>query len=88
MLRVRAGPKALRAIGGSYRETARERKLTGRNTLPAVRRTKGLSKSREEPAGGGPAHPPPEAEGRGEGKGANSAPETASLPNGKQDSSF
>ena len=55
----------------------RERKLTGPNTLPAFGRTKGLSKS-----GGasrlrtGPA--PPEAGGRGEGKGANSAPEAAS----------
>ena len=54
----------------------RERKLTGRNTRPADRRTKGLSKSREELACGGPA--PPEAGGKGEGKGANSAPETAS----------
>ena len=59
----------------------RERKLTGRNTLLAVRRTKGLIKSREELAGCGPAWPspaPPEAGGRGEGKGANSAPKMAS----------
>ena len=50
------------------------------NTLPAIRRTKeGLSNSGEELAGCRPAHPPPEAGGRGEGKGANSAPETAST---------
>ena len=35
-----------------------------------------LSNSTEELAGG-TAHPPPEAGGRGEGKGANSAPERA-----------
>ena len=39
---------------------------------------KGLSNSREELSGCGPAHPPPEAGGRGEGKGTNLAPETAS----------
>ena len=47
----------------------------------AVRRTKGLSKSREKLAGCGPAWPSPtlpEAGGRGEGKGANSAPKMAS----------
>ena len=55
----------------------RERKLTGLNTLPAVRRTKGLSKSRgASRLRTGPAQP--EAGGRGEGKGANSAPKTAS----------
>ena len=54
----------------------RERKLTGSNTLPAVHRTKGRSKSRGAsrlqicPA-------PPEAGSRGEGKGAGSAPRTA-----------
>ena len=37
----------------------------------------GLRNSREGPAGSGPAHPPPEAEGREEWKGANSAPEMA-----------
>ena len=47
----------------------RERKLTGLNTLLAVCRTKGLSNSREELASSGLAHPPLEAEGRGEGKG-------------------
>ena len=44
--------------------------------------------TREEPAGCGPAHPPPEAGGRGEGKGANVAPEMAPLPKGKQAPSF
>ena len=43
----------------------------------AVLRIKGLSNSREELAGCRLAHPPPEAGGRGEGKGANSAPEMA-----------
>ena len=38
----------------------------------------GLSNSREELAGSGLAHPPPEAEGRGEGNQAKSAPEMAS----------
>ena len=37
-----------------------------------------MSDSREELASCGPDHPPPEAAGRGKGKGANSAPETAS----------
>ena len=44
----------------------RERKLTGPNTLPAVRRTKGLSKSIEELAGCGPPSP---AGGRKQGGG-------------------
>ena len=49
---------------------AREReKINQLNTLPAICRTKGLSNSREELAGGGPAHPPLEARGRGEEKG-------------------
>ena len=59
-------------------DSKRERKLTGPNTLPAVSRTKGLSNSKEELAGCGPAHLPPEVGGRGKGKGANSAPETVS----------
>ena len=66
----------------------RERKLTGLNTLLAVCRTKGLSNSREELASSGLAHPPLEAEGRGEGKGANSTPETGPLPHCKQACSF
>ena len=37
----------------------------------------GLSNSTEELASGGPAHPPLEAGGRGEGKRATSAPEMA-----------
>ena len=48
------------------------------NTLSAVRRTKELSNSREEPASSGLAHPAPEAGGGvGEGKVANLAPEMA-----------
>ena len=38
-------------------DSKRERKLTGLNTLLAVRRTKGPSKSREELAGYLPAQP-------------------------------
>ena len=52
----------------------RERKLIGRNTLPAFHRTKGPSKSREELAGCGPAQP---CRRQGEGKGAGLAPEMA-----------
>ena len=60
-------------------DSERERKLTSPNTLRPVCRTKvELSHPREELASSGPAHPPPEAGGRGEGKGANSAPERAS----------
>ena len=38
-------------------DSKRERKLTGPNTLPAVRRTKGPSKYREELTGCGPTQP-------------------------------
>ena len=49
MLRVRTGQKALRAVGGSsFKLWESEEKLTGRNTPPAVRKTKGLRNSREE----------------------------------------
>ena len=49
MLKVRTGPKALRAVGGSFFQLwESEEKLTGRNTPPAVRKTKGLRNSREE----------------------------------------
>ena len=47
----------------------RGRKLTGPNTLPAVRRTKGPSKSREELAGYGLAQPHWRLEAGGRGKG-------------------
>ena len=54
MLRIRTGLKALRAIGGSFFKLWESKeKLIGPNTLPAVRKTKGLRNSREEPA-----HPP------------------------------
>ena len=51
-LRVGTGQKALRAVGGRlFLNCGRAReKLTGRNTPPAVRKTKGLRNSREEPA--------------------------------------
>ena len=50
MLRVRTGQKALRAVGGRlFLNCGRAEKLTGWNTPPAVRKTKGLRNSREEP---------------------------------------
>ena len=49
-LRVGTGQKALRAVGGSsFKLWESEEKLTGPNTPPAVRKTKGLRNSREEP---------------------------------------
>ena len=49
-LRVRIGQKALRAVGGSFFKLwESEEKLTGRNTPPVIRKTKGLRNSREEP---------------------------------------
>ena len=75
MLRVRTGPKALRAVGGRFFKLwESEEKLTGPNTLPAVRTTKGLrnlEKSWPVPAGG---------RRQGEGKEANSAPEKPPPP--------
>ena len=51
MLRVRTGPKALRALeGSSFKLWDSKEKLTCPNTLPAVRKTKGLRNCREEPA--------------------------------------
>ena len=50
LLRVRTGRKALRAIGGSsFKLWESKEKLTGQNTPLAVRKTKGLRNSREEP---------------------------------------
>ena len=50
-LRVGTGQKALRAVGGSFFKLwDSKEKLTGPNTLLAVRKTKGLRNSREEPA--------------------------------------
>ena len=49
-LRVGTGQKALRAVGGRFFKLWESKeKLTGRNTPPAVRKTKGLRNSREEP---------------------------------------
>ena len=57
----------------------RERKLTSPNTVPAVPRTEGLSKSRAEFTRRLWTRPAPlQAGGRGGGKGAGSAPRTAS----------
>ena len=79
-LRVRTGPKALRAVGGSFCKLwEREEKLTGRNTLPAVRKTKGLRNSREEPA-----HPRWRKEAAGRGKGQTQPQRSHPLPPGKQ----
>ena len=51
LLRVRTGPKALRAVGGSFFKLwDSKEKLTGWNTPPAVLKTKGWRNSREEPA--------------------------------------
>ena len=51
LLRVRTCLKALRAIGGSFFKLWESKeKLTGLNTLTAVRKTKGLRNCREEPA--------------------------------------
>ena len=50
MLRVRAGLKAPRAVGGSFFKLWESKeKITGRNTPPAVRKNKGLRNSRDEP---------------------------------------
>ena len=51
MLRVRTGLEVLRAVRGSFCKLwDSKEKLTGLNTLPAVRKTKGLRNSREKPA--------------------------------------
>ena len=48
LLRVGTGQKALRAVGGRFFKLwDSKEKLTGPNTLPAVRETKGLRNSRE-----------------------------------------
>ena len=76
LLRVRTGRKALRAVRGSFFKLWESKeKLTSRNTLLAVRKTKGLRNSREEPS-----TVPLEVVSRGEGKGANSAPEKPPPP--------
>ena len=49
LLRVRTSPKALRAVRGSFFKLWESKeKLTSRNTLLAVCKTKGLRNSREE----------------------------------------
>ena len=51
LLRVRTGPKVLRAAGGSFFKLWESKeKLTGWNTPPVVLKTKGRRNSREEPA--------------------------------------
>ena len=80
MLRVRTGPKALRAVGGSFFKLWESKeKLTGRNTPQAVRKTKGLRNSREEPA-----HRRWRKEAGGRGKGQTQPQRSHPLPHGKQ----
>ena len=80
MLRVRTGPKALRTVGGSFFKLwDSKEKLTGRSTLPAVRKTKGLRNSREEPA-----HPRWRKEAGGRGKGQTQPQRSHPLPPSKQ----
>ena len=80
MLRVTTSPKALRAIrGSSFKLWESKEKLTGWNTLPAVRKTKGTEKLQRR---AGPS--PLEVGGRGRGKG-QTQPQRRHLPtHGKQ----
>ena len=76
LLRVRTGPKALRAVRGSFFKLWESKeKLTGRNTTAGGSQNKGTEKLQR-----GAAPSPLEVGGRGEGKGANSAPETPTPP--------
>ena len=80
MLRVRTGPKALRAVGGSFFKLWESKeKLTGRNTPPSVHERKGLRNSREEPA-----LPCWRKEAAGRGKGQTQPQRSHPLPTGKQ----
>ena len=79
MLRVRTGPKALRAVGGSiFKLWESKEKFTGRNTLPAVRKRKGLRNSKEA------AHPRWRKEAEGRGKGQTQPQRSHPHPPGKQ----
>ena len=69
-------------------DSKREGKLTCQNTLPAVRRTKGLSKSTEELAGCGPAQPRRRQKAGGRGKGQARPQGPHPLPHCKQASSL
>ena len=78
---MRTGQKALRAVGGTFFLNcgrARE-KLTGRNTPLAVRKTKGMRNSREEPP-----HPRWRKEAVGRGKGQTQPQRSHPLPPGTQ----
>ena len=83
MIRVRTGLKALRAVGGSSFKLWESKEKFGGNTLLAVRKTKGLRNSREEPA-----HPRWRKEAGGRGKGQTQPQRSHPLPHGKQASSF
>ena len=79
MLRVRTGPKALRAVGGSlFKLWESKEKLTGWNTPPAVLKTKRLRNSRRA------AHPRWRKEAGGRGKGQTQPQRSHPLPPGKQ----
>ena len=75
MLRLRT---RLEIPEGNLRELRRDGNLKLWDALPAPSQNKGLSNTREELAGCRLVHLPPEPGGRGEGTGANSAPEMAS----------
>ena len=76
LLRVRTGQKALRAFGGRFFKLWESKeKLTGLNTLLGGSQNKGAEKLQRR---AGPS--PLEEGGRGEGKGANSAPEKPPPP--------
>ena len=77
MLRVRTGPKAVRAVGGRFFKLWESKeKLTDWNTLPAVRKTRGLRNSRGEPA-----HPHWRKEAGGKEAGREATPShTANRP--------
>ena len=80
LLRVRTGPKALRAVGGSsFKLWESKEKLTGRNTPPAVRKTKGLRNSRKEPP-----HPRWRKEAAGRAKGQTQPQRSHPLPHCKR----
>ena len=78
LLRVRTGPKTWRAVRGSFflKLWERKEKLTCRNTLLAVRKTRGLRNSRGEPA-----HPHWRKEAGGKEAGREATPShTANRP--------
>ena len=84
LLRVRTGPEALRAIGGSFFklcDSKREREKINRPEHTASRsQNKGTEKLQRRASLRPTSPSPPGVGGRGEVKGANSAPEMGSPP--------